>query len=365
MADIYLVSAGQRPIALKRLRECHRHDPQHRKMLIDEANLMAAMSHPCLVSVYDISAVERGYFTMEYVRGRPLSRVLGELSACRALLPVELSAYVMTRVAAALHHAHEMRDERGKPRNVIHRDVSTANVLIGFDGSVKLTDFGVAKARQRGARTRTGHLKGNVGYMSPEQVMVRPLDRRSDIFCMGILLWELLTGRKLFAGPSDYDCMRQIVRHPVTPPSKFNGALSSELEAVVMRALAKEREARYATAHELQLDLVLATMERPVATPDSMALEMRMLFGDSKHRTPSPGYYAALEYGAPVATVPRIGRPKLLARHERPGVDVLTSNDYPNREALRAFFRGPRPRASVSAACAESRMASGRRSGDR
>jgi serine/threonine-protein kinase len=298
MADIYLVSNGARTVALKQLRRRYRGDWHYRQMLIDEAGLMKRLSHRNVVCALDTSAAHRGYFTMEYVHGEPLSSVAAAIWNLRGAFPIPLAVFIVARVADALHHAHQLTDEDGAPRNVVHRDVSMANILVGYDGVVKVVDFGVAKSTSREAHTQTGYLKGNIGYMSPEQVVGGELDRRSDVFSAGIVLWELLVGKRLFHADNDYARMHQIVHCPITPPSVAAPRLSRELDAVVLRALAKDRAQRYSTAKELLVDLAAITRDSLIASPKGLAAAMSGLF--------APARQAPSNSPAPVAKDPSL-----------------------------------------------------------
>jgi serine/threonine protein kinase len=222
-------------------------------MFLDEARLAASLHHHNIVQVNDIG--EEGgefFFAMEYVHGEDARVLLVEANKRGEKIPVEHVIAIVTGAAAGLHHAHEQRGLDGTPLNIVHRDVSPANILVGYDGAVKVADFGIALAAHRAEQTQSGVLKGKVAYMSPEQCNCEPVDRRSDVFSLGIVLYELLTIRPCFAGDNDFMTMSAIVNGKVERPSMFNRDLPKPLEAIVMKALARDAKDRYQSADELR-----------------------------------------------------------------------------------------------------------------
>lgn len=222
-------------------------------MFIDEARIAAYLHHPNIVQIYDLGMVEESFFiAMEFVDGLDLRRLCELGIKKRNFIPRELAVYLIAQVAAGLHYAHTCRDEDGRPMNIVHRDVSPQNVLISWDGVVKLCDFGIARAESRLTHTRTGEFKGKFSYMSPEQFGQGPLDRRSDIFTLGILLYEVTAATRVFRARSEYETMRRITEGDVRPPSAVRPDFPPALEQIVMKALAVKAEDRYQTAQELQ-----------------------------------------------------------------------------------------------------------------
>src|SRR6185369_6931101 len=169
--------------------------------------------------------------------------------------PVPLAVYVASKVASALDYAHRRRDAEGNDLNIVHRDVSPQNILISYEGDIKLCDFGIAKAASKASRTQSGALKGKIQYMSPEQAWGKPIDRRSDLFSLGVVLHELLTGQRLFRGDTDINVLEKVRSADVAPPSKVNPEVPQNLDAVVMKALAREPDERYANASDMLRDL--------------------------------------------------------------------------------------------------------------
>ncbi|HEX6839271.1 MAG TPA: protein kinase, partial [Polyangia bacterium] len=230
-------------------------DDEFVRMFVAEARLSASLNHRNIVQVYEFGEVGGEYYlAMEWVHGRDLNTLLRTMKDREAAPPVELAAYVAREVCRALAYAHALTDEDGRQLRLIHRDVSPSNVMVGFDGSVKLLDFGIAKALALASenRTQVGVLKGKFGYMAPEQVDGETeVDHRADLFVAGIVLWEMLTLRRLFKGANDVQTIGMVRRANVLPPSAFNPATPPELDAVCMRALARARCDRFADCAEM------------------------------------------------------------------------------------------------------------------
>jgi len=261
MAEIYLARATgiegfEKLVVLKRILPQYASSESFVTMFLDEARLSATLQHPNIAQVHDIGQYDSSYFfTMEYVRGEDVRTILKTAVKESKRIPLSHCVKIIADACAGLHAAHEKRGNDGQPLNIIHRDVSPSNVIVSYDGAVKLLDFGVAKAAQRQAETRSGTLKGKVSYMSPEQCRGKELDRRSDVFALGILLYELTLRRRLFNGGSEFEIMTRIVKEDVPPPSKTFPKYPKQLELILMKALRRNRDERYATAQEMQLDL--------------------------------------------------------------------------------------------------------------
>ncbi|HEV7559442.1 MAG TPA: serine/threonine-protein kinase, partial [Kofleriaceae bacterium] len=261
MAEVYLArQAGlhgfEKIVVIKRVRPELTADPEATRYFLDEARLVATLEHPNIAQVYEIGLVNDSYFfVMEYVHGADLRQLMEAAVTKRVKVSLADSVYIMIGVCAALHYAHEKRDREGKPLSIIHRDVSPSNVLISHDGSIKVCDFGIAKAENRSTETTRGVIKGKFAYMSPEQCRSQPLDRRSDVFSIGILLYELSTLSRLFIANSDFDLLRSIIEEEAPPPSTRTRGYSLELERIVLKALSKNPDDRYVSAQAMQLDL--------------------------------------------------------------------------------------------------------------
>jgi serine/threonine protein kinase len=285
MAELFLARADgiegfAKLVALKRILSHKATNERFVRMLLNEARLVAGLDHPNIAQVYDIGRDQGEYFfAMEYVHGQDLVRVLRRAAGRK--LHLENALHVAIGVCAGLHCAHMARDPTGRPLDIVHRDVSPSNVLVSYQGAVKLVDFGVAKATTLVSETREGVIKGKYGYMSPEQCLGDPLDRRSDVFAVGILLWEMTAGRRLYAFKGELASLQRIVYRDAPRPSLHDPAYPAQLEHIVMRALARDPKQRYQSAEQLQIDLEQFALDHRLAVSAvSMALEMRTLFHD-------------------------------------------------------------------------------------
>jgi serine/threonine-protein kinase len=254
MAEVWLAEVGGEPwrrLAVKRLLPTLADDPEFVTMFLDEARIGALLDHPGIVPVHDLGREGSSYFmAMDYLPGQDLRALLVRLRHDGSRLPVALSAFLAVRVAGALDHAHRACGPDGAPLHVVHRDLSPANVLLGWEGQVAVIDFGIAQAAFRSRRERAV-LRGKLGYLSPEQAAGRAVDRRADVFSLGAVLHELLTGHRLFGGPSDLAVLERVRAAEVRPPSERNPAVPPGLDAVVLQALAAEPEARFPWASAL------------------------------------------------------------------------------------------------------------------
>jgi eukaryotic-like serine/threonine-protein kinase len=291
MAEVFAarmssVGGFEKMVALKRILPDLASRPEYVNMFLDEARIASKLTHPNIVQVYDIDAVDGQYFmTMEYLRGHDLRLVLKELRRSGGGISLSLALRIVSEVAGALHYAHEKRGLDGKPLGIVHRDVSPKNIFITFDGVTKLLDFGIAKAHQRLSVTRTGTLKGRYPYMAPEQVVDDEVDSRADVFALGICMWEMTCGRRLFEGKTSYEILKKIRDQPVPRPSEVVPGYSPAIEAVVMRALVKDRDKRYQSCLAMQRDLEKAGALGVHQSAGAVATLMEDLFGEG-WRTP-------------------------------------------------------------------------------
>lgn len=246
----------ERLVAVKAILHDLAGDKEFVDMFLDEGRLIRAIRHPNVVDVYEVDEASGVmYMAMEWVEGDSLHALIAE-SGKRRPIPAEMAVRIIADAAAGLHAAHELTDASGKLLGVVHRDVSPHNILIGTDGAIKLVDFGVAKAMGRiGDATQAGQLKGKFGYMSPEQARGKPVDRRADIFALGIVLFELTTTRRLFRGEHDAETLHLVVGGKIPEPCSIDPEYPEELQRIVLRALDRDVDKRYQTAAELQKDL--------------------------------------------------------------------------------------------------------------
>ena len=254
----------ERPVVLKRILPHLARDPAFVAMFVDEARIVATIRHANVVQVHELLQHEDELaLVMEYLEGESADSLLKRLESRSKRLPYALAAHIAATACAGLHAAHELTDADGTKRQVVHRDISPHNLFITYDGQVKLIDFGIALAAGRTGTTETGQIKGKFSYMSPEQCSGDPLDRRSDIFSLGAVLFELATGHRAFKRKTDLMTMRAICEDPLVEPSSAVEGFPSELEAVIMRALARRREERFETAAEMRRELLAVVRKLP------------------------------------------------------------------------------------------------------
>ncbi len=258
MADIFVArrrtNQGEETCVIKMLLPTSVRNPRAWKLFLGEAHLAELLDHPNIVRVYDLDRVDDYYFiSMEYVAGETLFSMLHQaLKNHRPLQPLEVAA-MMHQSCAGLAYAHDLTDPKENPLNLVHRDISPSNIMLSYDGEVKILDFGIAAAATRTAGFREGKALGKHAYMSPEQCQGHHLDRRSDIFSLGIVFWEMVTGVALFPGRDPRSVMATILEGQIRPPASINPHLSAPLEQVILQALALEPNDRFQTAHEMRV----------------------------------------------------------------------------------------------------------------
>ncbi len=306
MAQIYLArrkgAAGvDKQLVVKRILPHLAENDDFIKMFLDEARIAARLNHPNIVQIYDLGAQDDSFFiAMEYIHGEDVRRVWKRSVELEQPLPVALACRIIAESAAGLDHAHKATDG-GRPLNIVHRDVSPQNILVTFEGGVKVVDFGIAKAADQATVTRSGVLKGKYSYMSPEQASgSRNLDRRVDVFALGVVLYELLTGVRLFKRPTDMQTLKAVAECQVTPPSQLGERVPESLDAIVMKALAKDPDARYSEARHLQLALEeWLSANRQPASASHLAAFMRRVFSDRLEEEARLGEVVASETPPP------------------------------------------------------------------
>jgi serine/threonine-protein kinase len=245
-----------RPVAIKRLHAQFARDPDFVKMFLDEARLAARIAHPNVVATLDVVAPDDEVFlVMEYVRGVALVQLIRSLKHRGERIPPHISAGIMSGVLHGLHAAHEATNDRGESLNLVHRDVSPQNVLVGTDGVPRLLDFGVATAAGCAHTTRDGQLKGKLAYMAPEQVRSEPPTRRTDVFAASVVLWEMLTGKRLFYAANEASVLARVLNSQIVAPSSIVPDLPKAFDHVVLHGLERDPAKRYATAKEMANDL--------------------------------------------------------------------------------------------------------------
>ena len=256
LAKMHGAAGFEKLVVIKRLLEKLASDKQYVDMFLDEAKIAARLSHSNIVQVLELGEVDGQYFiAMEFLAGLNVSTLAKKAQARLRGMPQDLAAQLVAQAAAGLHYAHERRLPDGRPLGIIHRDVSPHNLVVTYEGLVKIVDFGIAKAADRMTKTATGMIKGKFAYMSPEQCKNEELDRRSDVYALGIVFWECLTGRRLFRRESTYKTYEAIMQGAVPVPSTVRPGIDPEYDRIALRALERNRDKRYQTAEALQDEL--------------------------------------------------------------------------------------------------------------
>jgi serine/threonine-protein kinase len=270
MATVHLgrligAAGFSRTVAIKRLHDTFTADPGFVAMLLDEARLVAHIRHPNVVPTLDVVAEGTELLVvMEYVEGDSVSQLVRETEEKGERIPPAFAASIVAQALHGLHAAHEAKDRDGRPLGIVHRDVSPQNILVGVDGVARVLDFGIAKAASRATTTEDGQLKGKAAYMAPEHLGRGSIDRRTDVFAASVVLWELLTGRRLFAADSPAEVMARVQSMPIDSPLAYAPDLPPELALVVLRGLERDPEGRFQTAEEMAVAIEEAiAMPRP------------------------------------------------------------------------------------------------------
>jgi len=279
MASVFLAGAAgaagfEKPVAIKRMHPHLARRKAYVDMFLDEAKITSRINHPNVCQVFDFGQTDGAYYmAMEYLVGEPLTTILAHVKR-RTLYEAPqwqaIAARVCASVGEGLHAAHELRDNEGQPLDVVHRDVSPSNIIVTFDGGVKVVDFGVAKARGRIHQTTTGTLKGKFSYMAPEQVSGHAVDRRSDVWSVGVCLWEMMTCKRLFRRPSEMETLIAVGQGEIDHPSVVNPAVPESLATIALKALSRDPAARYESTRAMSRDLEawLRTQEHPAGMAD-------------------------------------------------------------------------------------------------
>mgnify|MGYP001576279867 CR=1 FL=1 len=287
MAEVFVAKAFgvegfERILAIKKILPTMAEDEEFITMFIDEARISVQLNHANIVHIHELGKHDDAYYiAMEYVSGRDLRAILERFRRRKEIMPTAMAVFIATRICEGLDYAHRKKDARGAELHIIHRDISPQNILLSYEGEVKLIDFGIAKAANRSQKTQAGILKGKFGYMSPEQVRGMPIDRRSDIFAVGVLLYEMLTGEKLFVGESDFSTLEKVRNAEIPSLRRFNPDIPQRLEAVVRKALARNQEERYQWGNDLQEDLMRFLLAGDaIYSPKHLAQYMKSAFAE-------------------------------------------------------------------------------------
>jgi len=351
MAEIYLarvsgIQGFEKHVVLKRILPQFAAREEFLQMFLQEARLAATLDQANIAHVYDIGELGGSYFyTMEYLHGEDLRRIVRHLRHAGGRVPLAHALGIAAGVACGLHYAHEKRGPDGRALGIVHRDVSPSNIVVTFDGDVKLVDFGIAKMTTDPDLTQGRRLKGKVSYMSPEQLHGRAVDRRSDVFSLGVVLFEITTNRRLYSGETEVDVMRAAMEGRVPPPTSIDPAYPQDLEQVVMRALERDPACRHPTARDLQRDIeAVALAQRAQISSAALADWMLQTFGPrpepwqsggsgafvAAHRGDSVSSRPSSTLGQPPPPAPRAGEPG------DPATQVVVREDVivPTNQAL-------------------------------
>ncbi|MBM4279832.1 MAG: serine/threonine protein kinase [Deltaproteobacteria bacterium] len=291
MAEVFLarqegLEGFEKTVCIKRIRPHLSSQASFVRMFLNEAKLAAQLNHPNIVQIYDLGRVNDSYFiAMEYISGRDMSRIIPKAEKAGISFPMIYALRIASNVCEGLYLAHTKTDAYGNPLNIVHRDITPENILVSFNGTVKIVDFGIAKANSQLEQTRAGEIKGKLSYMSPEQCMGHSLDARSDIFSFGSVIYEWITGYKLFTGENEMAILKSIIDGKIYPPSYFKEDVPEAVERILMKSLEKDKTKRYQSAWEMQFDIdtYLASSE---FTPSNIHLSnfLKQIFGDEIER---------------------------------------------------------------------------------
>lgn len=287
MAELFLakqtgLSGFEKSVAIKRILPHLTQGSEFIAMFINEAKLAALLTHQNIVQIYDLGNVDQcHYIAMEYIMGKDLRTVINHGKSKNIPLSIGDALLIVSKICSALDYAHRKKDLNGNDLYLVHRDISPQNILVSYEGEVKLVDFGIAKAAMGGQETKTGVLKGKLAYMSPEQAWGKPVDGRTDLFALGIVLYEAVTGERLFTGNDEISILEKVRKAEVTPPTQLNPTIPPELEAILKKAMAKEPEDRYQTASEMEMALEdLITKKGYAFSSLSLSHYMQALFAE-------------------------------------------------------------------------------------
>ncbi|HYO58487.1 serine/threonine protein kinase [Archangium sp.] len=330
MGQVFLAlerGAGlERLVVLKLILPHLAEDEEFLTMFVEEARLVARLAHPNLITILELTEIDgRQCLAMEYVQGDDLRRLDKFARAQGKTLPVGLVLRIIAEAAAGLHYAHQARDPQGQPLELVHRDVSPQNILVGFDGGVKVIDFGVAKAAGSASHTATGVLKGKYPYMSPEQANGQPVDARSDLFALGVVMWELLTSKRLFKSESDLMTLRLVRDCQVPPPSQLNPKLPPGLDELVLRALSPTPDGRFPDCGAFRLAIEDYILQyRLPASNAHLAAYLRDLYAERIIRDSDPTHLDQLDADADLDSKSNPSRSSVRSRSQQPLQRALT-----------------------------------------
>ena len=283
MAEVYLARQGELSgfktlVVVKKVLPHLAEKPDFIAMFLDEARIASLLDHPNVVRITEVGRTDNEYFlAMELVQGKPLSAILQQSEKAKTPIPHNLGALIVANAAAGLHHAHQLTDASGSLLGLVHRDISPQNIMVSFEGSVKVIDFGIARALGRLGDTNSGSLKGKLGYMAPEQARGEGIDARADLFSLGVVLWECVAGRRMFLRENDLATLRAVVYEPIPSASKF-AEIDPALDAIIRRAVSRNVAERFQTAEEMRIALERWVFSSGGASTHDLATMMKSWF---------------------------------------------------------------------------------------
>ncbi len=354
MAQLYLASMTgaadfQKFCVIKKILPHLAEQQRFVDMFLDEARIAAGLNHPNIVSIFDLGQVGHAYFiAMEYIAGEDLAHISARVKKAEQLIPIELCARIAANICAGLHYAHEQCDPAGKPLNIVHRDVSPQNILLTYEGQVKIVDFGIAKAANKVAHTRTGAIMGKAAYMSPEQCLGQALDRRSDVFAVGVLLHELLTIQRLFKRHSELMTLRAITEEDAPSVRSIRPEVPEVLDEIVATALQRDKDKRYASCLEMRsaLEHFIAVFGVPATTLELGDLLEQYFPGhaERRKRIHEAGSLSEIIQALPDAGVPDLGTPSVQS------ANMLTMTETDQRSLSTDSIKAKKPKGLVKPA---------------
>ncbi|NUN13767.1 MAG: serine/threonine protein kinase [Myxococcales bacterium] len=351
----------EREIVIKRILPSFSADDNFVTMFVDEARLAAKLHHANIVQIFDFDKADGTYYiAMEYIEGTDLRRILERCRQYERHLSPPQAVWIAVEVCKALHYAHT-RKHKNEALNLVHRDVSPHNIMVSYNGEVKLTDFGIAKAASRSTATRVGLVKGKCSYMSPEQARGKPLDGRSDLFALGIVLWEMLTDRRLFTGDTEIETLQNVLRCEVESPSRYNRDVPPELDEIVRKSLASQANDRYRDVGAFQFDLERFLYNTVTDSSDiNLAETMHQLFADEIAKLSEQ---QAQEKTVHFALTPKTMPPSGANAGGLPNRAAETDHDEVKTVAMSAILPNEAPTVAMDSRDVRAVLAQGRPSG--
>jgi serine/threonine-protein kinase len=356
MADIILArqeghEGFEKYVAIKKIKPSLTETSDFMQMFLNEAKLAAILSHPNICQIFDLGKIGESYFiAMEYIFGRDMNRITNACIRAGIPFPVEYALKIASNCCEGLYYAHTKTDSKGAPLNIVHRDVTPENIMVSFEGSVKLLDFGIAKASNLVKTDRPGEVKGKLAFMSPEQCLLKEVDHRSDLFSLGAVIYEWITGYRLFTGDNDEVIIRSIVEGKIYPPSYFKPEVPRAVEQILMKALEKDRNRRYQSAWDMQYDIDTFLSQHEF-TPSNTHLanfvkqlfrddidSERRLMSEAQEVKPPPIPQAEdTEYSPPPIIVPQVGQRSVEVELDQAELDALNLLAVKNQLSVSAL----------------------------